>query len=636
MMGAFQKNKKFILMGLFIVLIVINLIYIVPDMGSFGLGILSNLNRTGTWRSAKFAKSSNFADYIIFLRTEIPETGIVVIPPEEVSMWTLSNRNSMQFFLNPREIKNCTTIDCGAYYLGQENTYVLIMGLGQFPGDIIQGRTENIRMHNDTWGVYGPEDDLGNGTPPVDLVSFEIVATDVFLPIFSFILLISIGYYFASMILPGLQPWSRLGIGYGVLMGAYSFSCYLLVFLGWIENLMLCFLLLTGLSVIILIAALLTKKVHLGIITDLFVWGSTLDIWMILIVMLGGLYIFLAVGSGFHATDSYVLWGAKGAGLAAEGLRGVITRGTNTAVYPLHIPMLIGMLMDTFGDTLPASKLIFPMYYLSLLLVVNGFLKERSTPVLAGLGTLVLATMPVVVRHARVGYANLPLTFYLVIGVILFFRALSESFPKSQRVLWVVSGAFLALAIWTRPEGFGLVIGIMGAGLTWLFLSGELNHVRRVWLVSIIPLHVWVVWDVTSSRFYTGNLLVEGNFERLIQQLSSGVFHQGEFILILKYFFRLLYDFKTWGAIGLGFLLVIIGFLFSTYKKDSKIWIFLLTSASSFAVIIALYYVLSFNQVHKVEWWLGGGFSRMIMPGMILLWVGIVWQLLQPELPVKK
>ncbi len=61
---------------------------------------------------------------------------------------------------------------------------------------------------------------------------------------------------------------------------------------------MLCFLLLTGLSVVILIAALLTKKVQLGVIADLFVWGSALDIWMILIVMLGGLYIFLAVGSG--------------------------------------------------------------------------------------------------------------------------------------------------------------------------------------------------------------------------------------------------------------------------------------------------------------------------------------------------
>ncbi len=113
MMTVFQQKKKSILIGLFSLMIVINLIYIVPDMGSFGLGILSNLDRTGTWRSAKFARSGNFADYLMFLREEIPETGIVVIPPEEVSMWTLSNKNAMQYFLNPREVQNCTTIDCG-------------------------------------------------------------------------------------------------------------------------------------------------------------------------------------------------------------------------------------------------------------------------------------------------------------------------------------------------------------------------------------------------------------------------------------------------------------------------------------------------------------------------------------------
>jgi len=81
MVTVFQLKKRSIVIGLFIVLIVINLIYIMPDMGSFGLGILSNLDRTGTWRSAKFARSGNFADYVIFLRTEIPETGIVIIPP---------------------------------------------------------------------------------------------------------------------------------------------------------------------------------------------------------------------------------------------------------------------------------------------------------------------------------------------------------------------------------------------------------------------------------------------------------------------------------------------------------------------------------------------------------------------------
>jgi len=636
MMTVFQQNKKFILMGLFSLMIVINLIYIVPDMGSFGLGILSNLDRTGTWRGAKFARSGNFADYLIFLRTEIPETGIVVIPPEEVSMWTLSNTHAMQFFLNPREVKNCTTIDCGSDFVGRENTYILIMGLSQFPGNMIQNQTLNIRMHNDTWGVFGPEDGLGKGKPPVDLTSFKILAMDIFFPLFSFILLIIIGYFFASIILPGLPPWSRLGIGYGVLLGVFSVFGYGFLYLGWIENLTLCFSLLTGLSVLILITALLTKKVHLDIVTELFVWGSTLEIWTILIVVLGGLYIFLAVGAGVHATDSYVLWGAKGAGLATEGLSGVVVRGTNTTVYPLHIPVLIGMLMDTFGDTLPASKIIFPVYYLSLLLVVYGFLKERSDSALAGLSTLVLATMPVLARHARIGYANLPLTFYLVVGVVLFIRAASESNLNLQRKLWIVSGIFFALAIWTRPEGLGLVIGILIAGLSSLLFSGELKHLRKIWLIVIAPFLVGVGWKVTSSRFYIGIDLVEGNLEKIVQQFSMGIYHLKDFSLILRYFLRQIYDFQTWGMVGFGSLIAITVFFLSAHKRDSKLRILLMTAASSLMVIIAIYYVFAFDQVHGMEWWLGGGFTRMIMPGMTLLWLGVAWLLLTDQQTIRE
>jgi len=551
-------------------------------------------------------------------------------------MWTLSNTHAMQFFLNPREIKNCTTIDCGTHFVGRENTYILIMGLSQFPGKIIQDQSENIRMHNDTWGVFGPEDGLGKGTPPVDLTSFEILATDIFLPLFSSLLLIFIGYYFASMMFPGLPPWSRLGIGYGFLMGVFSISGYIFLYLGWIENLTLSFSLLTGLSTMILIAALLTKKVQRAIITDLFAWGSTLDIWIILIVILGGLYIFLAVGAGVHATDSYVLWSAKGAGLASEGLSGVLTRGTNTTIYPLHIPVLIGMLMDTFGDTLPASKLIFPIYYLCLLLVIFEFLKERSSSVLAGLSTLVLATMPVLARHARIGYANLPLTFYLVIGVILFIRAISELNLISQRMLLFGSGIFFALAIWTRPEGSWIVIGILIASLSCLLFSGELKRVHKIWLIVIAPFLVGVGWKVTSSKFYIGIAPVEGNLDKIIHQFSLSNFHQGEFVLILKYFLGQLYDFQTWGAVGIGSLIAILVFFLSAHKQDSELWILLITAASSLVFIIAIYYVFAFDQVHDMEWWLGGGFTRMIMPGMTLLWLGVAWLLLTDQQTIKE
>ncbi|MGB2964453.1 MAG: glycosyltransferase family 39 protein [Anaerolineales bacterium] len=631
-----QWTKKIIVIGLLGVLIVINLTFLVPEMGSFGLGILSNLNRTGPWRSALFARSGNFADYVIFLRKEIPENGIVILPPEEVSMWALADTSTMQFFLAPREIRNCTTVDCGAQFVGKENTYILIMGLSRFPGNVILNQENNIRMHNDTWGVFGSEEGLGHGTPPDDLSRLGSVVLNIILPVFSLLVLIIMGYYFASVVLPELPAWSRVGIGYGVLMGAYSISCYLLLFLGLTESLKICFFLITSLFVGILIFAVQKKVISLDIISELFDWGSTLDIWTILIVILGGLFVFLAVGAGFHTSDAYVLWGAKAVGLVAEGLSGVITRGTNTTIYPLHIPMLIGMFLDTFGDILPAAKLFFPLYYLSLLLVVYGFFKERADTTLAGLSTLVLATIPLLARHARIGYANLPLTFYLVVGVILFIRAISESDAGFQRVLWIMSGVFYALAIWTRPEGLVLVIGILIASLSWLLFFRKRNPIHKVWLIGIAPLLLWVGWKITSSRFYIGIDPVEGNLETLLQQFSKGNYHLKDFSLILRYFWKQLYDFQTWGAVGVGSLAAIVVFILTSSKQPIKLWILWMTSASILVIIVAIYFVFAFDPSNEMDWWLTSGFNRMIMPGMTLLWLGAARMLHLSKISAKK
>ncbi len=155
-MGFILRIHKYSRQTFYIILILINLVLLVPEVGSFSLGIIRNINHDGMWRSAKFANSSNLADYLEFLKQEIPEDAVVIIPPEEVSSWALSDSPAMQFFLAPREIKNCTTIDCGTASLDKENTYTLIMGLNQFPGDNIQGRDVNIRMYNDTWGFFGP------------------------------------------------------------------------------------------------------------------------------------------------------------------------------------------------------------------------------------------------------------------------------------------------------------------------------------------------------------------------------------------------------------------------------------------------------------------------------------------------
>ena len=284
--------------------------------------------------------------------------------------------------------------------------------------------------------------------------------------------------------------------------------------------------------------------------------------------------------------------------------------------------MLIGMFLDTFGDILPAAKLFFPSYYLSLLLVVYGFFKERADTTIAGLSTLVLATIPLLARHARIGYANLTLTFYLVIGVILFIRAISESNTSFQRVLWITSGVFYALAIWTRPEGLVLVIGILIASLSWFLFSRKRNSIHKVWLIGIAPFLLWVGWKITSSRFYIGIDPVEGNFGTLLQQFSKGNYHLEDFSLILKYFWKQLYDFQTWGAVGVGSLAAIVIFILTSSKQPIRFWILWMTSASILVIIVAIYFVFAFDPSNEMNWWLTSGFNRMIMPGMTLLWLG--------------
>lgn len=614
------QSKYFIILFL-VSLILLNLFFVVPDVLSFGKGIVQSLDKPGIWRGARFARSINFADYVLFLREQIPETGTVILPPEDVSMWTLANTPAMEFFLAPREIRNCRTLECGGGFIGADQTYILIMGLDRFPGAEIRDQETNVRMHNDTWGVYGPAPGLGGGTSFPEGLNFRLLWGEILLPLLMIPLIMALGFLAVSLVLPSLPAWSRVGIGWGLVLGAFSFGGYLLLLSGWMTELSHVLYLSLGLVLLLTAGLALKKKASTEKIWLLFGELRQPDPWLVLILFLGGLFTFLAVGSGVHATDAYVLWGAKGAGLAAEGLDGV-TRGTNTTEYPLHIPLLFGLMQDAFGETLPASKLMFPVYYLSLLLVVYEYLKERMVPHFAGLSTLVLATMPVMARHARIGYANLPLTFYLVSGAVLWSWAGSRRERSSGWGARLIVGILIGLAGWTRPEGLwlGTTFLLVIAGRT---LRGQNRYSFREFLPVIsAPVTLWLIWFLTKSTFYPEVDALEENLARAAQEIFSGRMHLSELGQILNNFFTRGLNFQAWGVTGFVFLLVGFLYLVKPGSGGKETYAFWTTGLLWTGLIIALYYVFSFDQVHELDWWLNTGFNRMIMPGMVLIWTG--------------
>jgi len=618
------RNSYFVTRLIYIIiiaLVLINAYVVVPGTLSFGKGIIADINMPGVWRSARFAASSNTADFILFLREQIPEDGRVVIPPGDVANRLLTNTPHMQFFLAPREVINCTSIDCGRMFLGQENTYILIVGMNTFPGPEIRGQPQKTRMLNDTWGVYGPESGLGQGSEHDYISSFWDGFRLLFIPLLVILFLLAAGFLFGQWTLPRKSVWFQLGAGFGLITGALSVISYLTLIIFPSPSLNILFygflLVLGGLMFV----GRLTQDEGRPFIDFKLLQGQ-FSIWVFAFIALGVLYGFLAVGSGYHATDAIVLWGVKGVGIGHKGLTIIPRWGTNTTNYPLNIPLLIAVFTETFGPALPFSKIIFPLFYFSLLMVIFGFLSESLGKNHAGLVTLALALSPLMVRHARIGYANLPLTFYLVTGVLLSSRVQFSQSGKGQRRYYWLSAIYYLLAVWTRPEGVILVMAVLFSSLGSYFSMDTKMSWKDLMALFFPAFIFWGFWKVTSIPYQIENG-AGGMLDEVIRTIGRGELRITSLGRVLWFFFRQLFNIHTWAVLGIGLALAILTKgQKRTYDRHRTRFI-KYAGLITVVTIIFMYYAFGFGPIYDLDWWLGSGFNRMILPGMTMLWIGI-------------
>lgn len=117
---------------------------------------------------------------------------------------------------------------------------------------------------------------------------------------------------------------------------------------------------------------------------------------------------------------------------------------------------------------------------------------------------------------------------------------------------------------------------------------------------------------------------MEGNLNNIFNEFILKNYHIEELFQITRYLVKLLFDFQTWGVIGVGFFAALIPIIRKYRKHDNVICILWLSSACCLLFICAMYYIFSYDKLTEMDWWLSGGFSRMVMPGMTLLWLGII------------
>jgi hypothetical protein len=91
--------------------------------GQFQNKLLGNRNLDGFVRSANASYGGDFAAYISFLRTSIPEQATVLIPPDPAHNYPINDLFLMQYLLFPRQVETCPP-DCRARIV-ESGTFIL-------------------------------------------------------------------------------------------------------------------------------------------------------------------------------------------------------------------------------------------------------------------------------------------------------------------------------------------------------------------------------------------------------------------------------------------------------------------------------------------------------------------------------
>ncbi len=129
----------------------------------------------------------------------------------------------------------------------------------------------------------------------------------------------------------------------------------------------------------------------------------------------------------------------------------------------------------TYGVGVIYSKIWYSLLYFCFLLSFYQILRQRSKRIISIIGTIILATTPALLVHAKMAYTNLPYTIYLGLG----FLYLLSWIKTGQRYQLFVGAVLIATSTWIRmTEPFWLLS-------TVFFLIG-LGRYRKQWLIIML------------------------------------------------------------------------------------------------------------------------------------------------------
>ena len=311
---------------------------------------------------------------------------------------------------------------------------------------------------------------------------------------------------------------------------------------------------------------------------------------------------FRALYLPMHLTDDRAQWGIKAKILYHEGT--IYSheffdpaRVIYHASYPFLVPLIESLFYAAIGEMNDCLvKLPFPLFFAALLLFFYASQRRFSTNRHALIFTSMLAVLPVFLRdingNPSSGFADVPLTLYYTISVILLFIWIKER--RAEDLL--MATIFITFSIFTKREGVVLWFITVLVILFYLFLVDRKklgNNVFWGGVFAVAPLIILLPWFHFSSTFNPGPW--ENDFELSYLTYTHIQSHVHRIPFIVKSLLKMPLTSHYYNIIGIVFL-VTIAFSLKNAIRFPQAFLLILLISNLLSLFVAIL-------VYPWPWW---------------------------------
>ncbi|MCJ7665126.1 MAG: glycosyltransferase family 39 protein [Actinobacteria bacterium] len=189
------------------------------------------------------------------------------------------------------------------------------------------------------------------------------------------------------------------------------------------------------------------------------------------------LIVFFTVLFPIKFWDAIACWSLKGKAFFIDGIiNNFFTEHSYTFShfsYPLYLPLIQTWILSWMGQSNEnILKLIFPLFYSSLIFTLYYLFRQRARKLLSVFLVFIVSVLPVIVDHGYIEYTNLLFSVVLLLAVYFFYIAWTM---KGKTSFLILSALFFSILAMTRSEGILYVLLFIIINL-FFFISESIRN----------------------------------------------------------------------------------------------------------------------------------------------------------------